>query len=451
MPKALSLISDASLAEGTKESLKAFELVEMTLADFEQLIDRPLDPAPDMILCGPPPPEINITEIAQGLRAIYTVAHIVYVSPTTNGFDRERIKKNGFDDAFLIPFEKTEFSTFINAKLAKMGDSKVRSYRSVKLLDLETPDELDFDTYIFMPLNQKYIRYSNSGNKLNPEQVSKLKTHEVGSLHLRMADMSKFYQFTAQQLVNLGKSETISATQRQEKMRDAVRTIVSGIFSPTEESAGFDEGRQIVQDCQEIVKSYILSKGGKENSFYEKMMALAQDESGVYAGAATISSFAALFSLGLQIGNPEEVAMAGMLCDIGFSELPGDLLSKEPSERTPAEEKLYRTHPEVSLKLLKAKRVIVSENVHKMILQHHENFDGTGYPSRMPGARVMPEAQLVGIASDFRDLIRPKEGKKRMSPKDAMEHIKKKESGRRFDPAMLRKLAQLFSGDPKIA
>lgn len=443
-PVVLALLIDPITAAIVREILNSAEIVEAGETDFMKFLEEPLARTA-LVLCGPPTEaaKITATEVAQGLGLAYPGISAIYVTSTKEGFDRPLLQKNGFKDGYLLPLEKTEFAETAKRILGG-ANSEIDAYKSVKLLDMEGGDVLDFDLFILLPFNNKYLKYVSRGSKLNPEQLRRLQEREVSAMFVRETEMPRFYKFTAQKLLAMGKSSTLSETEKQERIKQSVRTIMSDVFAPSAAEQNFESGKKVITDCQEVVKSYLSAVDSKQGSFYEKFSALAQSESGFYSGAANVSTFASLFALGLGIGKPEEVAMAGMLCDVGMSALPPAVQSKTASERTPEEEKIYRTHPAESLTLFKAKRMTLSDYVLKLVVQHHEQFDGKGYPAGLPSIKILPEAQLLGISSEFADLIRFKEGQQRLTPREAIDEIIKTHSGTLFDPALLGRIKTLL-------
>jgi len=418
--------------------------------DFNDIIENPMKPPPHLIICGPSNNGTSSIEVAQVLTMNYPDSVVIYATANKTGYNRSILRKNGFKDAFVIPFELAEFEKFLQDNVIS-ARAEV-SYRSVKMLDLKANVSMDFDTYVFLPLNKKYVKLSASGGGLRSEQLDRL-GEEVSSLHIRKSDLKKFYSFTAQQLVHLGKSE-MSATEKKEKAQQAIRTIVGDLFADTTADengdSGFESGRMLLDDCREIIKSFISGSPEKPNSLFERLMSMSQDDSSTYSSAMNVSTLASLFSIGLQIGQPEEIAIAGLLRDIGLSELPAKLQKKEQESRSAVEEAQYRKHPEHSVAILKAKRMIVSEAVMKIIVQHHEFYDGSGFPKGISSSKIMPEAQLLAIADEIDRLMILRSGQPRMSPvralKSILESQKKTGSSQRFDPLLLRRLSQLILG-----
>ena len=87
--------------------------------------------------------------------------------------------------------------------------------------------------------------------------------------------------------------------------------------------------------------------------------------------------------------------MAGILHDLGKIAIPSDLLSK-PGKLTPAEFALIKTHPQVAYNILSP--ISLPGNTAKIILQHHERINGSGYPQGLKGEEILLEARIIGVA-----------------------------------------------------
>jgi putative nucleotidyltransferase with HDIG domain len=431
------------------------ELVESVI-DLEKLIESPLDPPPAIVLCGPPPEGISANELAQALRMVYAEAPIHYVTTLRSGFERKVFQKNGFTDAFLLPIDIPVLESTIRDDLSKVSKGACKSYKAVKMVDLEAGATLEFDTYIHLPGNNKHIKLTAAGDSLDEDRLARFKKREMNSLHVAQDQMPKFYEFTAKQLKKIQGSPTLSATEKSEKIQAAVRDIMGGIFNDSSKEASTTHGKSIVADCAQIVKAYVLTsdvKGASGPSWYEKILTVADSSTNSYSHSANVATYAAMFSLGLSMGKPEEVAMAALLHDVGLADVPLEIQLKPAAERSKAEEDEYRKHTEYALKIIRDRKLIVSETVLKAISQHHERFNGTGYPKGTTGPRICPEAQILALADEFDYLTggAVEGGTKKMTPSEALQHlITSNASVALFDQALLNKLAALF-GRPTAA
>ncbi|MCA1054874.1 HD-GYP domain-containing protein [Rossellomorea aquimaris] len=103
--------------------------------------------------------------------------------------------------------------------------------------------------------------------------------------------------------------------------------------------------------------------------------------------------------LGLNSGQINQLAMAGILADCGMSKVSSTILNKERplSEHEFQEIKLHTAN---GYKMVKDSPLLKPE-AKLAIFQHHERFDGTGYPTSEKSDRIHLYSQIIGIADVF--------------------------------------------------
>jgi len=99
--------------------------------------------------------------------------------------------------------------------------------------------------------------------------------------------------------------------------------------------------------------------------------------------------------LGLSKEQVSGIHMAAVIHDIGKIYVPAEILSK-PGKLTEIEFGMIKTHPKVSYDILKM--VEFPWPIAKIVLQHHERLDGSGYPLGLSGEDIMIEAKILSIA-----------------------------------------------------
>jgi putative nucleotidyltransferase with HDIG domain len=91
----------------------------------------------------------------------------------------------------------------------------------------------------------------------------------------------------------------------------------------------------------------------------------------------------------------EGVRMAGLIHDIGKLMVPAEFLSK-PGSLTEIEYDAIKVHPQSGYDIVKD--IQFPWPVAQIILQHHERMNGSGYPHRLQGDQILPEARLLAVA-----------------------------------------------------
>ncbi|MDD5092904.1 MAG: HD domain-containing protein [Dehalococcoidia bacterium] len=133
------------------------------------------------------------------------------------------------------------------------------------------------------------------------------------------------------------------------------------------------------------------------------------------------------------------VGKAAMLQNIGYIWLSSPLWEKR-TPLTQAENTEFEKHPLYGAEIL-GQYERVPPAVVEAVAQHHERFDGTGYPNGVKGWDVSPLAQLISIAETYYGLVSARPGKKPIMPADAFDYIMA-EGGRMFDPELVKVFAR---------
>ncbi|HQG40991.1 MAG TPA: HD domain-containing phosphohydrolase, partial [Spirochaetales bacterium] len=81
------------------------------------------------------------------------------------------------------------------------------------------------------------------------------------------------------------------------------------------------------------------------------------------------------------------------------------------------------------------------DEVGVIVLQHHERWDGEGYPRKLKGAEIDILARIVSVADAFEAMISEKPYRNSMIGYQAMKHLMS-DNGRRFDPDVLKAFLQ---------
>ena len=156
---------------------------------------------------------------------------------------------------------------------------------------------------------------------------------------------------------------------------------------------------------------------------------------------ATISA-----KIGLQLGFNQlklaELAVGALFHDIGMAKVPVETLDKK-GNLTAEELKLIRTHPEMGYNMLRQTSDVSTVSAH-VAYQHHERYDGTGYPRGLTGDAIHEFGRIAAVADVFDSLTTEKVYRHAVSVVDTLKIIKSK-AGADFDPSVVEILEQVVS------
>lgn len=137
----------------------------------------------------------------------------------------------------------------------------------------------------------------------------------------------------------------------------------------------------------------------------------------------------------LGVDEAERVVLraASLLHDIGKVWVPKRILYK-PARLTPDEFRTMAAH--VSYAAVYLARFDGHERIARIVGQHHERFDGRGYPHRIPGPELDPLSRILSVADAFCAATEDRSYQIGLSPETARERIAI-DSGRHFDPIVV--------------
>jgi putative nucleotidyltransferase with HDIG domain len=167
------------------------------------------------------------------------------------------------------------------------------------------------------------------------------------------------------------------------------------------------------------------------NTLYEK-------NSREEAHSKRVSDLATRLAVSLKLPSAliDKVRTAGLMHDIGKIIVPDDVLEK-PSGLSEMEQANIRKHPEIGYRILNCSPEMAE--LSQAILQHHEHWDGTGYPNGISGKDIDICARIIAIADAYDAMTSSRPYREAMPAEVAMNEILEN-ADKQFDPD----LADLF-------
>lgn len=153
--------------------------------------------------------------------------------------------------------------------------------------------------------------------------------------------------------------------------------------------------------------------------------------------AVRAAVFGAHLGRAMNLSRPrvQELFFGMLLMDVGMFFVP-ESIRRSPTSPNPEDWKSLRSHPLTGYKVL-VNDAYVKTSLAVISLQHHENYDGSGYPRGLRENQIDLLARIAAICDRFTALLEDRYHRTGMVPYDAMRVILGAEAGR-FDPILLR-------------
>jgi PAS domain S-box-containing protein len=155
----------------------------------------------------------------------------------------------------------------------------------------------------------------------------------------------------------------------------------------------------------------------------------------------TILACAIAEEMGLSEDQFDGLRMAGLIHDLGKINVPAEILSK-PGRINDIEFSLIRYHPQICHDILKT--IELPWPVAKIVLQHHERLNGSGYPQGLKGDEIMMEARILAVADVVEAMASHRPYRPALGIELALEEITR-ERGILYDPGVVDVCMRLFS------
>jgi len=252
-------------------------------------------------------------------------------------------------------------------------------------------------------------------------------------------------------------TSTTSVEEVEESLSDLIEFLPSIIvkLSPSEE---FDHAKNLYSDAnklmQDMMKDVRLGKQLELEQcepmiddivdsifrFPSALLPLAQmktlDEY-TFQHSVSVAALAVAFGRVLELPRDEikDLALGGLLHDVGNALVPGRILNK-PGKLDGEEFYIMKNHVLYTAKLLNDIKDI-SEITFNAAAQHHERYDGTGYPNGLKGDQISLHGQMLAIVDVYDAITSLRVYHKRIPPAEALRKLFKW-SGTHFNNSLVQ-------------
>jgi K+-sensing histidine kinase KdpD len=127
------------------------------------------------------------------------------------------------------------------------------------------------------------------------------------------------------------------------------------------------------------------------------------------------------------------------LYDLGLTQIDEHILTKT-GELTGIEKRIIRTHPFPAVNLIE--RIEVDDSASKIIMHHHESYDGSGYPDGLSGNDIPFISRVLAVADSYSAMTSDRPYRKALTKREAIKEINAG-AGTKYDPDVISAFTQV--------
>lgn len=210
--------------------------------------------------------------------------------------------------------------------------------------------------------------------------------------------------------------------------------VLSGVFEQARLGKAISKGQ-----VEPVIEDLFASIQRNPHAF-NGLMRIRRENSSLYAHGLAVSAL--MIALGRQMGLPEQrvkdAGLAGLLMDVGMGHLPIDV-SAILEDLSDKEREVVQTHTQLGHDFLQLGGEI-SDEVAQVCLEHHERYDGSGYPHGLSGDKIGLFGRMAAICDVYDSMTSDRPHRPRIDPNAALALMRGMEG--EFDEAILEQFIE---------
>jgi HD-GYP domain-containing protein (c-di-GMP phosphodiesterase class II) len=278
-----------------------------------------------------------------------------------------------------------------NTAVIQTGKS-VFPYLPIYLDSLVVDTVLDFD--LFLSFGREMILYRSSRLPFTERSRSRLVENNVSKLFVPITAKQEYKKYIENNLTKIVEDPAIPEKRKAAIVYDSSKVLVKDILDNPSLSENIERSKNMVGNHV----LYIMR--GKEA--FLNLLKIASFDYYLYTHSVNVCSFSIALAMYLGIKDKESLWLLGLgalLHDVGKSKISGRILNKSaPLNR--AEFEIVKKHPSWGKEILNETDIIPDEAYYP-IMQHHERFDGSGYPRGISGSEIHHYGRIIAVCDVF--------------------------------------------------
>lgn len=271
-------------------------------------------------------------------------------------------------------------------------------------------------------------RLFDVGESISQEKLQAYIEAGVTCAFISVEDRHKYQAYLRENWTQLLDDESAPLENRLEIMSDVVRGVIDRQFQGGDIHSLIAASNHVADTTVKLISSHSVALNQLCNVLHH--------DYGTFTHSANVSFYAVMLAkeLGFDQQQQHEVAVGALLHDLGKLKIDSKIINK-PGPLNLQEMNQMKRHPVIGFEQLCNRRDVTFGQL-MMAYQHHERFDGSGYPCGIPGELIHPLGRLCAIVDVFEALTSERPYRKPMEMSKVFELMQSKR-GTDYDPEML--------------
>jgi HD-GYP domain-containing protein (c-di-GMP phosphodiesterase class II) len=311
------------------------------------------------------------------------------------------------------------------ANYSGMAEEK---YIKIRLNSIHPSAPVPFD--IFVHIGEKFIHYLRAGDRLAADKIQNFERRAPDQFFIYSNERENYKKYVKARMI----SDQLPTREKALILRESSMALVEELFESPDVGRALNESKEVItnfvtfMDQDPDAMAHLI--GLSSHDFYTYNHSL---DVGIYSlGLGKVADYG-----GKEL---QELGQGALFHDIGKRHVSVDIICKA-GPLDDVEWAQMQKHPQYGLLILNNYQV--SEMVKACCFEHHESFQGNGYPQQLMGAEIHPMARIVAITDTYDALTTKRSYNAPLMPADALNLMNEKLSSR-YDPELMKAMYEIL-------
>jgi HD-GYP domain-containing protein (c-di-GMP phosphodiesterase class II) len=281
--------------------------------------------------------------------------------------------------------------------------------------------------------------YCRENVEFTAEHRQRLLDHGTRCVYIKSSDLRRFARRSESRLASLAADPVMPLSDRAALVYSTGVEMLTDLTSQPSALASSNRPGRFAEAAAVLV--------GENPDVLRHLLAVADRDFSPAAHQAKVGTWMAALAHAMGRRTREEVALAcraGLVHDLGMLGLPTSLLNKT-GRLTDAEQAMLRQHPQLGAQQLAACRD-VDPLLGRIVMEHHERMDGSGYPRGLRGEEIHELSRMCAVLESFDAMTAVSPFKPKPLPMPvALDHLARESPGK-YDAATVKMWRELVLG-----